>query len=73
MLLGATITIPGLWILSMTATMGYVCHGMVPTLLIAPLDLGKEPFRIAMAIGISIVTLVALATSLSTSSGCYLA
>jgi hypothetical protein len=45
-------------------------HSVVPTLLIVPLDLGKEPFSIAMAMGISIVMVVALATSLSTSFGC---
>jgi hypothetical protein len=50
-----------------------LCHGVAPTLLIAPFDLGKGPFSIAMATGISIVMVVALATSLSTSSGYCLA
>jgi esterase/lipase len=52
-----------------SALEGRYCHGIVPTLLIAQLDLGKGPFSIAMAMGISIVMVVALATNLSTSSG----
>jgi hypothetical protein len=43
------------------------CHGMVPTLLGELLDLGKRPLSVAMATGISMVRLVALATSPSAS------
>jgi hypothetical protein len=46
---------------------------MVETLLVTPLDLSKDPSSIAMAMGVSIVTVVALATNLSTSSDCCLA
>jgi hypothetical protein len=49
------------------------CHGMVPILLGVLLDLGKGPLSIAMAMGISIVMLVTLATILSTSFICCLA
>jgi hypothetical protein len=45
---------------------------MVPILLVVPLDLGKGPLSVAMATGISIVMVVALATSLSASFGCCL-
>jgi hypothetical protein len=55
-----------------SALEGGYYHGVVPTVLIAPLDLGKGPFSVAMAMGISIVMVVALATSLSASSGCCL-
>jgi hypothetical protein len=48
-------------------------HGVVPILLGVLLDLGKGPLSIAMATGISIVMLVALATSLSASFVCCLA
>jgi hypothetical protein len=46
---------------------------MVPILLGALLDLGKGPLSVAMAMGISMVILVALATSLSASIVCCLA
>jgi hypothetical protein len=52
-----------------SALEGGYSYGMVPTLLIVPLDLGKGPFSVAMATGVSIVIVVALATNLSTSSG----
>jgi hypothetical protein len=44
-----------------------LCHGMVPILLGELPDLGKRPLSIAMATGISMVRLVALATSPSAS------
>jgi hypothetical protein len=43
------------------------CHGVVPILLGELLDLGKRPLSVAMATGISMVRLVALATSPSAS------
>jgi hypothetical protein len=46
---------------------------MVQTLLVVPLDLSKGPSSVAMVMGVSIVMVVALATSLSTSSNCCLA
>jgi hypothetical protein len=49
------------------------CHGVVPILRGALLDLGKGPPSVAMATGISMVMLVALATSLSASFVCCLA
>jgi hypothetical protein len=52
---------------------GGYCHGVVPIPLGVLLDLGKGPLSIAMAMGISIVMLVALATSLSASFVCCLA
>jgi hypothetical protein len=51
---------------------GTICYSMVTIFLGMLLDLGKGPLSIAMAMGISIVMLVALATSLSTSFVCCL-
>jgi hypothetical protein len=50
-----------------SALEGGYCHGMVPILLGELPDLGKRPLSIAMATGISMVRLVALATSPSAS------
>jgi hypothetical protein len=60
-----------LW-LTLASEGGY-CHTVVLTLLVVPLDLSKGPSSVAMSTGISIVMMVALATSLSTSSDCCLA
>jgi hypothetical protein len=46
---------------------GDMCHGVVPILLGELLDLAKRPLSVAMATGISMVRLVALATSPSAS------
>jgi hypothetical protein len=56
-----------------SALEGGYCHSVVPILLGALLDLGKGPLSVAMATGISMVMLVALATSLSASFVCCLA
>jgi hypothetical protein len=56
-----------------SALEGGYCHGMVPILLCTLLNLGKGPLSVAMATGIPIVMLVALATSLSASYICCLA
>jgi hypothetical protein len=56
-----------------SSVVAHHCHGVVPILLGALLDLGKGPLSIAMATGISMVMLVALATSLSASFVCCLA
>jgi hypothetical protein len=50
-----------------SALEGGYCYGVVPILLGRLLDLGKRPLSIAMATGISMVMLVALATSPSAS------
>jgi hypothetical protein len=50
-----------------SALEGGYCHGVVPILLGKLLDLGKRPLSVAMATGISMVMLVALATSPSAS------
>jgi hypothetical protein len=52
-----------------SALEGGYCYDMVPTLLIVLLDLGKGPISVTIAMGISIVMVVALATSLSASFG----
>jgi hypothetical protein len=47
-------------------------YGIILTLLGMLVDLGKRAFSITIAIGISMVMMVGLVTSLSTSSDYYL-